>query len=272
MSPLPLYRDSFARGAVVVGSSPVLLLLPLALILALWLGELAAGYVGTPVPPLVNAFAVPPISTASSDAYAVFTLFGQRTGLYLVLPALLVRAMITGLLAAGIVERFDTGRLSAASVLSAVRAFPIVLGMLIVGFIAIMFGQVVALLLGPGIGVLISYVVMPAFLVYALGFVPFIAVTEARSLGGAFRRAYAGARSPGGRHFMLSVLYLLLLNVLQFAIPIGSAPITAAPTLSQWVGILLMNVFHLAVFAMFGYRWLMAAPVVPEPQVPARRR
>src|SRR5438093_4744699 len=177
-SPLPLYRESFARGAVVVGSSPLLLLAPLALVLALWLGELAGGYVGTPVPPLVNAFAVPPISTASSDAFAVFTLFGQRTGLYLVLPALIVRALITGLLAAAIVERFDTGRLSVASLLSAMKAFPIVLGMLIVGFIAIMFGQIVALLLGPGLGVLISYVVMPAFLVYALGFVPFVAVTE----------------------------------------------------------------------------------------------
>jgi len=263
MSPLPLYRESFSRGFVAVGSSPFLLLVPMVLVLGLWFGLLAGGYVGTPAQPLVNAFAIPPLSV-TSDAFAVFTVFGQRAGLYLILPVLIVRAIVTGVLAAAIVDRLETGRVGAIALLRGLRAFPIVLGMLIVGFIGAIAGQFAGAFLGPGIGLLVSGVALPAFLVFALGFVPFVAVTESRSLGDAFRRAYGVARSPGGRHFMLSALYLLALNVVPLVIPIGSQPITAAPTLGQWVGILVLTVFHMGFLAAFGYRYLMGAPVVPE--------
>ena len=63
---------------------------------------------------------------------------------------------------------------------------------------------------------------------------------------------------------MLSALYLLALNVVPLVIPIGSQPITAAPTLGQWAGILVLTVVQMGFFAAFGYRYLMGAPVVPE--------
>src|SRR5436309_3336804 len=62
MSPLPLYRASFSRGFVTVGSSPFLLSVPMFLVLGVWFGLLVGGYVGTPTQPLVNAFAIPPLS------------------------------------------------------------------------------------------------------------------------------------------------------------------------------------------------------------------
>jgi hypothetical protein len=105
---------------------------------------------------------------------------------------------------------------------------------------------------------------------WLLGFLPFVAVTERRSLPAAISRSVAGGRTPGGRHFLFCMLYLLVLTILQVLTP--GSEITANPKLVTWVYVLAITFLHVGAFAAFGYRWLVIEDSVPEPAQAASRR
>jgi hypothetical protein len=181
---------------------------------------------------------------------------------------LLVRAVFLAVLAGLIFEGFRTGSVSVTGVLRGLRAVPIVLGSVILSLLSVMALFLVATS-GPGLGSL-AQVLLPAATLWLLGFVPFVAVSERRSLPAAISRSVAGGRTPGGRQFLFCMLYLLLLTIGQAFTP--GAQITANPSLATWVYVLVVGYVHMGFFAAFGYRWLVIQDTVPEPATPASAR
>ncbi|HEV8564500.1 MAG TPA: hypothetical protein VGR41_06270 [Actinomycetota bacterium] len=262
---MPTYRTSLSRGFLLVGSTPALVLLPFAWTLVTWLILQVSGYIGAPLL-LAQSVALPPLSV-SSDFQTALVTFGQPTGIYVMLPFLLVRAVIIAVLAGLIVEGFERGTVSLDGARRGVRALPLVLSGVVLSLLSVIM-LVYASLLGPGLGTLLQ-VLVPAVALWVLGFVPFAAVDERRSLPVTLTRSYYGARTPGGRQFLFSMLYLLLLTVLQAFTP--GAETTANPSLATWAFILAIDYVHVGFFAAYGYRWLVIAPSVAAP-VPASRR
>jgi hypothetical protein len=260
LSSMPTFRRSLGSGFLLVGSNPLLLVLPFLWILATWVTFLSFGYTGSPNPPLGQAVALPPLSVGG-DLQSAWLVFGQQVGTYALLPMLLLRSVVFAVLAGLVVEGFQTGKTSMSGVRRGLRAVPIVVGGMILNLLAVM-----ALFLtgglGPGFGSLVS-VLLPAATLWLLGFVPFVAVTERRSLPTALSRSVAGGRTPGGRQFLFSMLYFLLLTLLQAFTPGGD--ITANPSLATWAYVLFVGYVHLGFFAAFGYRWLVIEDTVPEP-------
>jgi hypothetical protein len=255
---MPLLRSSLGQGFLLVGSSPALLLAPIALLLLVWIVLLAAGYVGSPAP-LASFFAMPPVSTAF-DTQLLVAVLGQQAGIPVALAFLLLRSVIVALLAGLIVEGFEhEGRLSTGGLAAGLRAVPTVAAALFLGFAGLLVGQF-ALILGPGIGILLQLFV-PALLLYLLGFVPFAAVQARLGLRETLRASVAAARTPGGRHLSLSLLYVVAAFLLPLFIP-ERLVITANPTFATWVGIALVTFVQLGFTAAFGYRWMAVGPTV----------
>jgi hypothetical protein len=269
LSSMPTFRRSLRNGFLLVGSNPLLLVLPFLWILLTWVAFLSFGYTGSPNPPLGQAVALPPLSVGG-DLQNAWLVFGQQVGTYVLLPMLLLRSAVFAILAGLIVEGFQTGRTSMSGALRGLRAVPIVVGGMILNLLAVM-ALFLTGSLGPGFGSLVS-VLLPAATLWLLGFVPFVAVTERRSLPAALSRSVAGGRTPGGRQFLFSMLYFLLLTLLQAFTPGGD--ITANPSLATWAYVLLVGFVHMGFFAAFGYRWLVIEDTVPEPAAArsARRR
>ncbi|MBI3648556.1 MAG: hypothetical protein HY240_07405 [Actinobacteria bacterium] len=267
LSAMPNFRRSLGRGFLLVGSVPVLLLAPFLWTLVTWLGMLALGYVGPPSLPLNQASSIPPLSVGA-DLQGSLVLFGQPAGIVAVLPLLVLRALVVAVLAGLIVEGFERGSVSVTGVLRGLRALPIVLGGVILNLLFVIL-LVYAAAFGPGLGTLVQ-VLLPAAALWLLGFLPFVAVTERRSLPAALSRSAAGGRTPGGRQFLFSMMYLLLLTVLQAFTP--PAGVTANPPLRTWIFALVVNFLHVGFFASFGFRWLVIRGSVPEPaHQPVRR-
>jgi hypothetical protein len=267
MSTMPSFRRSLGRGFLLVGSNPLLLLVPFLWVLLSWLALVGFGYVGSPTV-LGQSVSLPPLSVGA-DLQATLVTFAQPVGIYALLPMLVLRAALLAVLAGLVVEGFETGSVSIAGVLRGLRAFPIVLGGVILSLLSVM-ALIVVGSLGPGFGILVQ-VLLPAATLWLLGFIPFVAVTERRSLPAAISRSVAGGRTPGGRQFLFSLLYLLVLTVLEVFTP--GAEITANPGLATWVYVLLIGYAHIGSFAAFGYRWLVIRDSVPEPaQATSRRR
>ena len=265
MSVMPTYRTSLGRGFLLVGSTPALVLLPFAWTLVTWLILQMSGYIGAPLL-LAQSVALAPLSV-SSDFQTALVTFGQPVGLYFMLPFLLIRGVVIAVLAGLIVEGFERGSVSLEGVRRGIGAFPLVLSGVVLSLLSVIM-LVYASLLGPGLGTLLQ-VLVPAVALWVLGFVPFVAVDERRSLPVTLTRSYYGARTPGGRQFLFSMLYLLLLTILQAFTP--GAETTANPSLATWAFILAIDYVHVGFFASFGYRWLVIAPAVEAP-VPASRR
>jgi hypothetical protein len=264
---MPTFRRSSGSGFLLVGSNPLLLVLPFLWILITWLAFLGLGYIGSPTPPLGQAVALPPLSV-SGDLQSAWAVFGQQVGTYVLLPMLVLRSVLFALLAGLVVEGFQTGRVSMSGMLQGLRAVPIVVAGMILNLLAVM-ASLLTGSLGPGLGSLAS-VVLPAATLWLLGFVPFVAVTERRSLPAALSRSVAGGRTPGGRQFLFSMLYFLLLTLLQAFTPGGD--ITANPSLATWAYVLFVGYVHTGFFAAFGYRWLVIQDTVPEPTTAAAAR
>jgi hypothetical protein len=260
MSQMPRYRDSLGQGFLLVASNPVLLLGPFLVVFVVWLLLLAFGFVGTGIA-LSQMWAMPPLSTAFDTQNAI-SIAGQQTGLILAVPLLLVRAVLVGVLAGLIVEGFERdGVVGAGGVIRGLLAFPLVLADLILSFVGLFLAQFGSAL-GPGLGTLVQ-VVLPAFILYALGFVPFSAVRERRPLPDTLRRSFAGARTPGGRHLAFCVLYVLIAFVLPLFIP-ERATITANLAPGTWIGLFLLTYVHVSFTAAFAYRWLAVESSVDE--------
>ncbi len=252
MSSMPTYRASLGQGFLLVASNPVLLFGPMLIVFLAWLLLIAAGFVGTGIA-LSQMWAMPPLSTAFDTQNAI-SIAGQQTGLILALPLLLVRAVLVGVLSGLIVEGFERhGAVGVGGAIRGLLAFPLVLAYLILSFVGLFLAQFGAAL-GPGLGTLVQ-VVLPALILFALGFVPFAAVRERRPLAETLRRAYAGARTPGGRQLAFCVLYVLLAFVLPLFIP-NRTTITANLDPWTWVGLFVLTYFHVSFTAAMAYRWL----------------
>jgi hypothetical protein len=252
MSEMPRFRESLGQGFLLVASTPVLVFAPLILVFVVWLILLALGFVGSGLA-LSQMAAMPPISTAF-DVQNAIAIAGQQSGLIASLPLLLVRAILIGVLSGLLVEGFErngaVGRWGAARGLA---AFPLVLAALLLSFVGLFVAQFGSVF-GPGIGTLLQ-VLLPAFVLYALGFVPFAAVRERRPLAETLRRSYAAARTPGGRHLSFCLLYVLLAFVLPLFIP-GRSIITANLQAGTWAGIFLLTFVHVGFTAAMAHRWL----------------
>jgi hypothetical protein len=269
MSEMPLYRTSFGRGFLAAGASPVLLLGPFLLLLAYWLALVARGYAGSQPAVLFQALALPPLGPIT-DARVLQFVLPTRAATWGLLAAFLMRALVLSALAAAIVDVLETGRVGRAAVFRALRATPIVLGGLIVSFVAGLFTQLAASAGGLGLGTL-AFVVATAGTIHFLGFLPFVAVTERRGLGASMRRSIAGARTPGGRNFLLALLYVFVMFLFTI-LPVGSGSISAQPSVGSWVAGLAFTHYHVGFLATIGYRWLVVRHTVPEPAPPQRRR
>jgi len=256
-SAMPLLRTTLGQGFLLVGSSPVLLLVPFGVLLLVWIALLAAGYVGTPMT-LASFFAMPPVSTAF-DTQLLVAILGQQAGIPVALAFLLLRSVIVAVLAGLIVEGFGrAGAVSSVGLTKGLRAVPVVAASLVLEFAGLLVGQF-ALLLGPGIGVMLQLFV-PALLLYLLGFVPFAAVQVRLGLRETLRVSVTAARTPGGRHLSLSILYVVAAFILPLLIPGRLA--TANPSFATWVGILLVTFVQLGFTAGFGYRWMAVGSTV----------
>jgi hypothetical protein len=263
LSVMPKFRTSIGRGVLLVGSTPALVLVPFVWTLATWLALQAFGFIGSPLL-LAQSVGVGPLGV-QSDYTASIIAFGQPASFYVMLPMLLLRGLLTAVLAGLIVEGIERGSVSMDGVRRGLRAYPLVLSSTVLTLLAIV-TLLNASLLGPGLGTLLQ-VILPAVALWVLGFVPFVAVDERPPLAQTLMRSYYGARTPGGRQFLFSLLYLLLLTILAAFTP--GTEIGANPSFGTWAFILAVDYVHVAFFAAYGYRWLVIAPAVTAP--PPRR-
>ena len=260
MSEMPTFRRSLGQGYLLVVSNPVLVFGPIVIMFLIWLVLVALGFVGTGVA-LSQIWAMPPLSTAFDTQNAI-SVAGQQSGLIAALPLLVVRAVLVGVLSGLIVEGFERGGVGSGGVIRGLAAFPLVLAYLILSFVGLFLAQFSSAL-GPGLGTLVQ-VGLPAFILYALGFVPFAAVRQRAPLAETLRRSYAAARTPGGRQLVLCVLYVLLAFLLPILVP-GRATITANPDPWTWAALSVLTVFHVGFTATMAYRWLaVEASVAPS--------
>jgi len=123
--------------------------------------------------------------------------------------------------------------------------------------------------LGAGIGFLGFVAALVAGLFF-LGVAPFAAIREGRPVIEELRRSARAAMLPNTRHLVLCSLYFFLALPLVLGFAPGGTSITANPSLVTWAFAFVVNVIHVAFFATFAYRWVVAEPAVPEE--PVRRR
>jgi hypothetical protein len=260
MSEMPTFRRSLGQGFLLVSSNAVLVFGPLVFVYLVWLVLIAFGFVGTALA-LTQVVAMPPLSTAFDTQNAI-SIAGQQSGLIVALPLLLFRAVIVCVLSGLLVEGFERrGSTSLGGVMRGLAAFPLVLAYLMLSFVALFLAQFGSVF-GPGLGTLLQ-VLLPAFVLWAVGFVPFAAVRERRPLADTLRRSYAAARTPGGRHLSFCIVYVLLAFVLPLFVP-GRSIITANPAPGTWIGLYLLSFLHVGFTAAMAYRWLAVESSIPE--------
>jgi hypothetical protein len=267
-SSLPPVGRSLGRGLFAIASQPVLLAAALALIVVTWFVLVGLGFEGRPAP-LAQLLAFPPISTLFDSGIGQ-SMFGLGPGLliYLVV-AFVIRSVVVAVLTGVVVESVEDGRVSLYGVLRGLRAIPTIFAIQVLSLSAVILGNNLLPILGPGIGLLAMVAALVGVLFF-LGFAPAAAVHDRRAATESIRRAGRAARLPGGNQLVFCALYFILALVVTFVSP-GANEITANPTLSTWVFVMFVNVLHLAFMAAFAYRWIVVEPDVPEQPLPRRR-
>lgn len=273
-TPMPRLRSTFARGAVLVLSTPALVFgVPVALLLA-WGALLALGFQG-PFTLLDAMFAVPPVGTFADTQLSGQVFRGGGFAAFAVFGFVLIRAVILALVATVSVERLRTGSVSMWSVTRAIHVLPVTVAVSVSTLAILIVGNLVSVLLGPGIG-LLAFVGSLTAGVYLFAFAPAVAADEDRSLPDTMRRAIRVARMPGSSNLWLAVLYTLgAFALLLAAIPAGLIGVNPSP--AAWSVAVLMNLLHAAVAATFVFRYLSVAALTPDPEpaprpAPRRRR
>lgn len=268
-SPMPPMIRSLGRGLLSVVVQPLLLGGIMAFIGLTWLGLLAMGFEGR-VAPLAQLLALPPISTLF-DSGTAQSMFGLGLGALVAIGvAFVIRAVVFAALTGLTVEALEDGRVSLYGAIRGLPAIPTILAAELISFSALIAGNTIWPLLGPGI----SFLGIVATLVgslFFLGFAPAAAVHDPRGVVETLRRSWRAARLPGSNQLIFCSLYFLLsVAVLNFFSP-GGSEITANPPLAAWVFLFAMNVLHVGFVAAFAYRWIVAEPAVPEHPIPRRR-
>jgi hypothetical protein len=265
-SPYPKLRISFERAVLAVCSSPAIMLSIAALVFAL---RLVLVLLGVPARGSVFAavLALPPVGTVL-DLQAAGTVFGDATG-FLIAPAfLLVRSLILAVLTGMIVESLRTGRVSARGALGGLRALPPIFGVGIIELGSVFMGSLIIGFTGLG---LLGVVLVLVAILFAFGYAPVISVREPRGLQWIARKSIRAARIPGSQNVFLALIYTILaLVILPVLIP-GGQVVAVNPGVATWIGILLVNLFHVVFLAVYCHRYLYAEDEIPDPPEPRRR-
>jgi hypothetical protein len=268
-SPMPRIRTTFARGFLLVASTPALAFgLPLAA-LAAWSALLSFGFQG-PFSLLTALFAYPPVGTYA-DGVLSASVFGGTAGAQLaIFGFLIVRAAFMALIATTTIERLRSGRVTTWSLLRAARILPTTITVNVAGLALLIIGNIVGAFLGPGLGLLAFVSAMVAGM-YLFAFAPAIAADEDRTMPAVMTRSVRGARMPGSGNLTLAVTatfgsWAILVS------PIPGSQIGVNPSALAWGIVLFVNLLHVAVQATFAVRYLAVATEIPEMPAPRRTR
>jgi hypothetical protein len=269
-SSMPRIPASLLRGLVTVLGSPALLIAVPVYVLVEWLVAVALGFQG-PFAVFTNALAIPPSGTAFDGSLAT-GIFGQQTGLIMLLVFVLLRAVVLGIVIAVTVELLDKGHISAEALRTGIRIVPTTLA---VGIICMAVLTLSSLLLGSvgGIGLLLYIAALVASL-YLFVFAPIVAAAEHRGMPDSLRRSIRAARMPGAGNLTLAAIYVILSLALLLAPGRPGNLIGVNPTPGAWAFVIAVNLFHLVFLAAFAFRYLSVAdevPDAPEPRPRTRR-
>ena len=265
---MPRLRTTFARGFVLVVSTPALLVGVVVLVFALWLGALAIGFQG-PVSTMSSALAMPPIGTYF-DLQITARVFGVgQTGTLILglLPLAILRSVIVGVIVGISVEVLDTGRATLDGARRGLFVSPMVLIVSVIEIGFLFLGNVLGQIVGQGLSLFVGVAALAAGL-YLLGYAPVVQLREGRGVLESLSRSSAAARIPGTSSLAMALLYAVPSLFLQT--PVGGFGVNPSPLL--WVFVLIVNVLHVAVIATYSYRWMCVEDEVPEPARRTRAR
>jgi hypothetical protein len=265
-SNMPRVRTSFARGFVLVISTPVILAGIVVLVFLVWIAALAAGFQG-PAAMMASALAIPPIgvifdlqltSRISVGAGAASTLIGA-------IPFVIAQAVALGVLLGLAVEILENGRPSMAGARNGLLVAPMVLIVSVVQMGFLLVASTLGGLFGQGIALLV-FVAAVAGSLYLLGYAPAAQLREGRGVFESLSRSTSAARIPGTSALAMALIYAIPAAFLLQVIP-QSYDVNPSP--GMWVFVLLVNVFHVSALVAYAYRWMCIEDEVPE--APARR-
>ncbi len=268
---MPRITSSFARGFVAVVSSPGLLLAIPILLLAEWLAAVALGFQG-PFTLFASALALPPIGTAFDESIAT-GIYGQQTGLALLLAFVVLRAVVMALLITSIVQVLDEGHVTTKALPRALRVIPTTLAVGILSMAIITLASILLAFLGSGIGLLLQVGTLVAT-VYLFVFAPVMAAAEGRSMPESLSRSMRAGRMPGAGNLTLAALYVVVCVVVLLA---TGRPdhIGVNPTAGAWAFVLVVSLLQVTFIATFAFRYLSVTdevPAAPEPRQRGSRR
>ncbi|HSL11524.1 MAG TPA: hypothetical protein VLA82_09455 [Actinomycetota bacterium] len=268
---MPTMRSSFVRGLAVVASTPgVVIAIPVVLALV-WLGAVAAGYQG-PFVLLAHTFALPPVGTASDVSVAARTFPGAA--IVAVAVTIVFRALVVAAVTGVAVRSLRDGRVDRWVWVPALRSLRAAVAVSLASVSVLFLAQLIGAFLGgaAGFGLFLQ---IGAFVlgITAFTYAPVIAATEDRRLADALSRSWRAARIPGTGGLSLATLYVLpSLMVLLAAPALPGGDLGVNPTVGAWIFVIVTNLIHVSVAAMYAYRYLSIADHVPEPPAPAPRR
>lgn len=263
---MPKIRTAFTRGVVAVCSTPWLLVLSLGAVLVVWLTLVASGFPG-PFGVFSGVLAVPPISTSLDVTLPLLlgvilhlpTKLALLGGLVSVFPRSIFMALTTGM----IVDVLDGKPVTLASLRKGIRALPTAIGFCIVSIGFWIFAGLSSQLLGPGIGTLVQ-VGVPALGIYLFGFAVAIAVSERRGMAESLSKSVRAARLPGSNNLPLALLYVFGSLALQVGFANSYGKFDVNPAATAWAWILVLNLFHVCVYAALVFRYLYVADAIPD--------
>ncbi|MDP9343618.1 MAG: efflux RND transporter permease subunit, partial [Actinomycetota bacterium] len=260
-SPYPRLSATLGRGFVAVVGVPALVVVPMLLVMAMWLGLLAMGLDHVPQG-MIDLLAIPPISSFF-DLNIVVNIFGLTTGTILFTIGLaVIRSVIWAVLVSLVIESLDTGGATRDGVRRGLRAAPTVLGILLTNVALIFLSQILRFILGASIGSLAFFGGLVGGL-YFLAFAPVIAVREGVSARQAMGISARAARLPGPRHLGMVFLYF---SAAFFAfLPAGRA-FSANPSLRLWLLVLAGTLAHMVFLAGFAHRYIVVEGEIPPPK------
>lgn len=229
----PPVRHSLAHGLAAASVSPVVLVLPMLFVPALWLVLRAFGLEVFP-PAMVQALSIPPISS-SFDLIVATNMFGSSgvEGILFLLGLTVVRGLVWAILVGLLDEALEYRSVSRLGLLRGLNAFVPVAVYCYVSLGVMLLGNVVVQMLGPGIGSSISILSLVAGLMF-LGFAPAISVRSGVPSLESLQRSIRAARLPGWpRHMMFVVLYFFLAAFIFPVFNPGFAVVTANPSVES---------------------------------------
>jgi hypothetical protein len=240
---------------MVVGRSPLLLVITFLAILGLWLGFSVDRVIRTAGPrAMVLLVSLPPINALLDLNFLVGgRTVSQAQRLASSFGLVLVRAALMSVWISLILESLqrDPSLIRVRfALLRAVRSYISMLGVE-VGFLVgtEILSLVVASFLGP-----FGLVIVLGAVLYFFAYAPVIAVAEGMGTVRAAQLSVRAARVPGRQHMLLVTTYLALALFVAVVSP-GSRAAAATPSVAEWAFALFVGYLHVSVLAALAYRW-----------------